>query len=390
MIQSISRCFGAFIRFTMLSFLAVAGAGCQPAQNFFMKEKITEKNAAARPGIHVDRFVFGKPYGAVDILFVVDNTRTFDPGLEQFQASYRDLIERFKADEAHQLDYRIQTVTTPGHRTPKNFVSKDQGSDLHLKELFGKEGEKAESPPILALTSSREPGAMDPVGSTTAGLMHEGFQGRERTPIFIVYALGDDMSADAVASGLAVPPVAPGLPGAAGAAAASSSSASGIAQPEIQKQLDRNRGFYQTHRLTLTRKSNGGGFKRCHHFIPADRALTFFQQFPFRSAQTLDLCDKDWESYPAKLFQSVIDFKKRLVLSREPKDPESMTLRAGAHLYRYGDEYRYDAETHEIVFLGDSGLQQGDLLEVSYFLEHKEEPLSGSPNPPGTPEERKE
>ncbi len=336
--------------------LCAGGISCAPVQQYYMKEKVTVTNAPPRPGIQVDRFAYGKAIGAVDVLFVVDNTESSEAALSAFQQSYIDFVSRFKRAEARLLDYRVQVVTTPDGKSPGNWTSQDKGPADQLAQLF--DSTPGGPPPLL---SHGERGFLMPYHAAATGLMGEAFKGRVHTPTFIVFLLGAD-----------VPPGSSPEKDAAGFADA----------------IRTSRGFYQTHVTTLSRTSGTTAsrpqFPHCNSFDPAARTLPTLRQLPWKTQAYRDLCDPAWSnSYPSDLFASLIDFKKKLVLSHAPEQAETMMLRSANHLFRYGDDYRFDSQSNEIVFIRDPGLQEGDLLDASYYLKPPEEILSNGQTPPG-------
>lgn len=335
---------------------------CSPTQIINVKERVIERNAPPRPAIHVDRFLYGKINGPVDVLFVVDNTESIEAGISQFEKSYLNFLALWKTEDARSLHYRNQVATTPRGRTPKNFLANELEVHLHLAELFDgySEGPENDIPFFTQRTDGdfREKGYPDPIASTIAGLNHDAFKGRQRLPLFLVYILGHDID--------------PSIP----------KEALSKSVEEAKKALEESRGFFQTHVMALTRTSSGGGsFPHCNEFSQTPRFLELLSSFPWASFTKVDLCEKDWSNWEQQLFLAVLNFKRRLVLSQPPHEPSTMTLRSATHLYRYGDDYEVDAKTNEISFKVDPDLAQGDLLEASYFLKPPPPEFSGSPTP---------
>lgn len=334
----------------LLAALSAQATACAPIQQYYMKEKQT--GAAPRPAIQVDRFAYGKAIGSVDVLFVVDNTESGEAAKEAFRQSYADFTARFKQPEARLLDYRLQVVTNPGNKSPGNWTSQSLSAASQLAELF--DGGPDGAPPVL---SHSESGFLTPLQAAVAGLSHKAFEGRASVPLFLVFLLGDDVDP--------------------------SSSPETVAAT-FSEALKKTRGFYQTSAVFLSRTSNpsGSSFPHCDTFYPAAKVLPTLRALPWRSQTQKDLCDSAWSSSLASsIFTSLIDFKKKLVLSRPPYQPETMLLRTANHLFRYGDDYRLDLQSNEIIFNHDPGLQEGDLIDASYYLTPNEELLSNGQTP---------
>lgn len=357
------KCFRNVISYWFSSILFFFS--CSPPQTIHLKERIIERNAPPRPAIHVDRFLYGKITGPVDVLFVVDNTESIEAGISQFEKSYSNFIALWKTEDALSLNYRNQVATTPGGRAPKNFVANEAEVRLHLAELFDgpSPGPETDIPFFTQRTDGdfREKGYPDPIASTIAGLNHDAFKGRRWLPLFLVYILGHDIDHSIPEEVLSK------------------------SIENAKKALEESRGFFQTHVMALARiSSGGGGFPHCNEFSQTPRFLKLLSSFSWASFTKIDLCEKDWGNWEQQLFRTLLNFKTRLVLSQPPYEPTTMTLRSATHLYRYGDDYEVDAKTNEIRFKGEPGLAQGDLLEASYFLKPPPPEFSGSPTP-GTP-----
>lgn len=337
--------------FLLLSIFCV---GCSPVQQYYMKEKVIV--GAPRPGVQVDRFAFGKAIGNVDVLFVVDNTESGEAAADAFRRSYTDFISRFGQPDARQLNYHLQVVSTPRGLSPENWTSSEQDSSTQLAQLFtGTPGGRP------ALLNYSDQGHLNPYEAATLGLAGKAYEQRGRVPLFLVFLLGHD---------------------------ADPSTTPAKDAQTFSEVIRQGRGFHQTHVSVLSRTSSLGNtsFPRCSKFTSSTRLLPTLQSLPWRSQAQWDLCDTNWPtSYPAELFSALIDFKKKLVLSNTPYQPETMLLRSSKHLFRYGDDYRFDAQKNEIIFIRDSGLQEGDLLDVSYYLKPNEELLPNGQTPPGPP-----
>ena len=339
----------------LLGGLFLCSAGCSPTQEYIMKEKVT--NANPRAGIQDDRFAYGKAMGSVDVLFVVDNTDSGEAAIPAFQKSYADFAARFARPEARLLDYRLQVVTDPSGKSPGDFVSNTSPPSAQLAELFG-----AADGSVPGLLNHSERGYLSPFTNAASGLLGKAFASHGAAPVFVVFVLGWDADPN-------------------GAIATDAAQFAGAVQA--------SRGFYQTHLMTISRVSApgtraAGGFPHCDTFAPATQILSQLSALPWRSQTGLDLCDNGWTSYADTLFPAVVAFKKKIVLSHVPDFPETMVLRDGSHkLYRYGDDYRFDKQGNEIVFLRDPGLQEGDLFDVQYYL--PKGATSGAPDeaPPG-------
>lgn len=346
------------LRTVILTTLSAQAMACSPVQQFFLKER--QVNAPARPAIQVDRFAYRKAMGAVDVLFVVDNTESGEAAKSAFRKSYTDFLAQFKKPEARLLDYRIQVVTNPGGSAPGNWISPGTSPDAQLAELFVGFGEGLE--PILSYT---ERGYLTPFQAAGKGLGHEAFSGRVYVPLFLVFLLGDDMDP-----------------------ASSAENETQAFTDAIQK----TRGFYQTSSSFLSTigppSENRTPFPHCDTFFPAAKALQTLRSLPWCTQSLENLCDSGWSTSLANsTFKNLIEFKKKLVLSHVPFQPEAMLVRSANHLFRYGDDYRFDTKNNEIVFTHDPGLQEGDLLEASYYLVPNEELLSSGQTPfPPRPE----
>lgn len=328
-------------------------SGCSPVQQFFFKEKQINHNAPPSPAIHVDPFIYQQARGRVDILLVVDNTDTYEPMIPYFEESYRKLVAAFSSGAARMLDFRIQVVTTPIGRSPKNWFAPERPADPQIEELFIG---TSETPKIF--DHQERPGYLSPMTSTLAGLSSPALGGRDHVPLFILYFLGGDMGAGETGMGNSA---------------------------DFKAALDQGRGMYQVSSWFFTRSgtpvSSEPAFPFCENFQPAYEAQRVFGPVPWRSSRRLDLCDSKWPEYSTELLSSVIDFKKKMILSLSPYSPETMVLRSSTHMYRYGDEYVFDSATNEITFTRPGNLVEGDLLEVSYYLKPEKEILSGHPNP---------
>ncbi len=340
-------------------------SACTPTQIINMKEKVIERSAPPRPGIQVDRFLYRQPMGSVDVLLVVDNTESFEAGISFFDTSYAQFVTRWSGPSARRLNWRLQVATTPRASMPKNFMANDLDSRLHLGELFDRFSESPEEhiPYFTQRTGGdyREKGYPDPFQSTAIGLSHEAFKGRDHNPLFLVFVLGHDVD--------------PALDDSA-----------------LKKQvlgmnlgIETTRGLFQTHVLAVSRNAPGS-VSHCQEFHAAKRFIDLLKLVRFASLTTANLCDPTWNRWEEKLFEAILALKQRLILSQRPFEPWTMTLRAGAHLYRYGDDYEVDLKTNEVVFKGaPASLADGDLLEASYFLEPISPEFSGSPTPQGQP-----
>ncbi|MGZ3707937.1 MAG: hypothetical protein ACXWPM_03810 [Bdellovibrionota bacterium] len=343
------RVSAALIGATLLS------ACAPPQQRIFLKEHDTEHNAVPRPAARVDRFSFGRAMGTVDVAFVVDNTDFAEAGKEAFEKSYRSFLSGLTKPEQRLLNFRVQLVTTPGLAAPSDWAGTGVDATLQLQEFFT--GKPDQTPPYFNL---KDWGAPDPMASSARVIQSKAFEGRQSGPLYLVYFLGNDIN-----------PVDPGVDKGA--------------RDYISK-----RGPFQTHLWALTRTSESidkqRSFPFCNSFAPAPKAIAYLSSLQTRSLVQKDLCDRGWSGFSDDLLRSIVVFKKRLVLSQVPYQPETMALRNGAqHLYRYGEDYKIDLSTNEILFLKDPGLQEADLLEATYYLEPTEEVFSGSPNPPQAP-----
>lgn len=341
-----------FILYSSLVFLPLflSDCGCiPPQQKIYLKEKVIERNAAPRPGIAVDRFAYGKATGPVDVLFVLDNTETADQAVAPFRHSYTQFLARMTGSEGRLMDYRVQVASTPDDRATKNFILPGTPAALHLSELFDGDLEK---PPVF---NGFYNGYVNPFSTTAAALSGKAFEGRPPGPLFLISLLGSDMDGSNVQE----------------------------TKERIQAALDA-RGAYQTHAWVLSRTSEffgSGTFPHCDTFQTADQALAIFQSIQWGSYNHIDLCHKEWSSFEEDLFDSIVSFKKKLILTQRPFQPETMTVRGSSRLFRYMDDYQFDAETNEIQFLKDGVVQEGDLIEVAYYLKPNEQIFQGSPAP---------
>ena len=330
-----------------LAFVAVPAflmvSACSPPQTIFMKE--VERRGPLPPAIHVDRFQFHKPKGPVDVLFVVDGTSAFervtDSFLEQYEAFTRQVDADGKVDgQLGSVDYRIKFVTASGLASSV-FAHPKEAIDLHIASVKF----------LLSLEDQRP---IHPLVEAQQRLGQEPFVGRESVPVFVMFVLGQDSHE---------------LP--AG----------------FQEAVEGTRGFYKSHVFALTRKSAGKSEagRICIDGQPypetAHGFLGVLGNFKWRSRESFDLCSKDGGGWPKALIERIKEFRSRLILTHSPFDPSTMQMRAGNHAFRYGDDYHYDPDTHEIVFDRDANLVNGELLELSYYLEPRPEILSGNPNP---------
>jgi len=352
------------LQLSVLFIFGVFSFSCAPSQKIIMKEKLTEHstekntennhekdtehNAVPRPGIVTDRFSYGKAMGTVDILFVVDNTETAEQLGKTFQIAYDQLAASLGGNAARLLDYRVQIVITPTGEATKNVLSSADPSSAQSAEFFGKGGG-------LPLFNAKDSGFLRPFEATAKGLASKALEGRTSGPLYLVYLLGADSDGSD-----------PGL------------------TAELSKKITEARGLYQTHVFTLTRTTRTIGtdsFPFCNEFQTADKILASLHTVQWRSLTQFDLCDKNWGRFSDELFQSILTFKKKTLLSGVPYQPETMTVRGPARLFRYGDDYRFDSKTNEILFLKSGLVLEGDLLEVAYYLKPGEQVFQGSPTP---------
>ena len=341
---------------------AVFALGCAPPQNFYFKEKLTDHHTGdPRPGINTDRFTFNRPFGPVDVLFVVDNSDRLDYALQKFQASYARFLSLWtkpeNASKVHALDFHIQVVSSPTNRMPKNLVSASAPAAVQLAQLFGPPGSVPE-PIFVTDPNQRAPQGATPVSSTLFGLASDDLKDRSAVPLFLFYLMGQDL---------------------------------GEGETDLSKftnAVGTSRGFFQVHGAFLSRRSDpsSGSFPSCFQFTPPTKALIGFSSVQWRASQFYDLCDPNWSAWEDDFFQKIIDFKTRQVLSKVPVQPELMTLRGASRLYRYGQDFHWEGSTNEIVFDVSSGLIDGDLIEVAYYTSLVSNPLPGNPTPetPGT------
>lgn len=332
----------------LLSVLILTSA-CTPSQNIIMKEKVVERNAAPRPSLQVDHFLYGQAHGNVDVLFVVDNTESGEVFLESFKTSYVNFINLFPKDVSRNLNYRVQVVSTPNGRAPKNFASNENKPDLQLRELYGPPLD--DSPKADPILQHQERGALTPVESTVSGFSNAAFAGHDGAATFIVYLLGYE---------------------------AEIYSTSG---------LEKAKDFYQTHAFLIGRKSDDLSpmYPHCDSLEKIEKTETAFRDMPWRTLTSMDLCDPNWVTFPDQLMKAIVEFKSKIILSHNPTEPETMFVKGPTRTYRYGEDYTFDMKNNEIVFVLERAPAIGDLLEVSYFLKSNDPTLGGSSTPPGNP-----
>lgn len=328
-----------------------------------MKERTIERTPAPYSAIQVDRFLWNRSSGKADILLVVDNTSRFEPVLTQLKTQYLNLMKGLNADGLKLIDYRLQIVATPSHRSPENIIARNLDAKLHLAELFDEFVTDKEKVPIFSDTEDRrDRGELDPLSSVALGLAHKEFQGRGRTPLFIQFILGDDAGVSSMQDNML---------------------------STLSQRLEEDRGFYQTYSSLITKGTEikGDSLRYCQRDFPAraTRFFSFLNRFPWKEFQELDLCDPEWSQWDRKLIQSILDRSKRIVLSTEPYLPELMVVRGASRLFQFGQDYQWDAKTMEVAFKEGLSLTEGELIEVSYFVKPNENILSGNPVPPGTP-----
>lgn len=334
--------------FICLSLISFVGFACTP-QNFYMKEKVI--GASAPPAIHMDQFVYGKPSGPVDILFVLDNTESSEALADDFKKAYQKFTERFqKSDQTEYLDYRVQVVTTPKATMVKNYFDRENPLEQNLENLN-------------SVFDQPERGFLKPFESTLAALTHPSEAGRVFSPLFLVYVLGDGTDPSSHLSDKS---------------------------SEISSKLDEFRGLYQTHVVVISRKTlfqPEPSIRYCDMFFPPFDFHLTIDSISWKSRQDVDLCSPSWGSFEEKLWDSILDFKTKFVLSRVPSRPETMVVRKTplAHKYRYGDDFIFNHETNEVVFQVQE-FKVGDQIEVSYFLSPASEEFSGKPTPPALPD----
>lgn len=333
--------------------LGVASAfcnfGCSPGTRIFLKEKVIERSAAPRPGIRVDRFLYGKPRGNVDILFVVDNTETLENAISNFYLEYNLLLEGLRQKPFSGIDFRSQVVATPSERMPKAFARSDESPRFHLNQVFGVRGST-----LRPVIHARESGYVRPLEAAMSGLSSPAFQGRDGGPLFLVFILGSDVGPGEV----------------------------GVAKETVDAFV-KLRGAHQIHLLTVAKplREMRTSDVNCRQLQPPLRTLEQLASIPWRTSQIFNLCDSKWGGFSKILFETIAQFRTRLVLSQVPAEVESIVLRGSNRLYRYGEDYQFDPGGNEIIFTRPGLCEEGDLLEAAYFLEPREKVLDGSPTP---------
>lgn len=348
------------IRLFAAVFALGALTACSNQQIF---TRTVERNAPPRPGIYTDRFLYGKPHGPVDVVFVADNSESFEVGLDDFRRHYENFLALWDRPVAHALDFRVQLATTPNGQMPSAFASRD-GREPHLRELFDADsGAESWMPGLFSHRRDRERGYLNPLESAQRVLKNKDFILRTSVPAFLVFIMGDDVDPASAEETL-------------------------VAEAERLKAfLEVTRGLDKVHVATLTRNppDSSADSPSCRKFRPSSRALRQISRIPWRSQLHYDLCTGNWATFEEKVFERALEFRTKLVLSVKPEQPETMSLRGASRLFRYGDDYTYDAAANEIVFRDGHGLLEGDLIEVSYFTTPVQPETGGNPTPPGAP-----
>lgn len=349
-------------RCLIVTLVTVFTVGC-PTQIIYKKE--TERNAPPRPGIHYDKFLYGKSYGPVDIMFVVDNTESFELGLGQFRKSYLHLLDLLISSEGRLVDFHIQAASSPMAKIPSAYMANGVERTA-LAELFDGMDPTALMVPIFTqrIGASREQGFPKPVEVLVKGLNDPAFKARDGAQLFTVFMLGHDLNPDTPDDALAAE------------------------YQGLEQILAQSHGLHRSFLFALSRTNLAPGtesFGHCKEFGPTDRFLRFAHSVRWMEKTSFDLCDAQWGRWEEKLFDNILRVKKTLALSFVPLEPETMTLRSGTHLFRYGDDYTVDRATNSIQFLVAPKLEEGDLLEAVYRKKPIDPEFSGIPTPIGTP-----
>jgi len=317
-----------------------------------------------------DEFVYQEPSVPVDLVFVVDTTATGYVIEGLYNQVITKITEQLRSDRFRRVDYRFQVVSTPTHQAAS--VNFDRSSPAcFFVSLFGGSAESLRECGVQSqMIQPRRPdrGVIRSLRAASAGVSR--FVNREAgpSPVYIVFLQGSDSDRSTFAGD---------------AADLALAMAHYPAPKRFFKLVRKARNSVACENPlgrmlaeTPTLDTFSGYVESPSHFSDFDLCRTM--TVGGRNGGSVSV---DASTLAAEISQSLAEISSEFWLSKKPYQPEAMTVSSLNTLFRYGDDFTYDAASGRIVFSRTSSLRRGDQIDATYYTSPPSDEIWGTPPP---------